>query len=415
MTKFLASSLEIDHHSWHTLRHSLESANGHPVHDIRLSSEINGATRHKLKELGLDPDDTTTEELYQVLKAQFIRDDQRLTRQLQTLAANCVSLEANPSDGIVEALKQLPDSKRCYAVKMTALKNLIKLQPPKKTMKKLGYRTQASMFKHQSALDLMTAAWLIEDNSWKNKLIDRYKKLTASDFESRAITVQSIDAGKWKKINQDIVEQQKNNVLVIKELGAVIVMPLPKSAPQGSVTASTIIALEALNEIRVFSSFLKLSQVRPNFGELLQIAIKTGPAVHTEVSHTNIPWHIVQRYYANFEHYFNEMVFEPYLQIEDLVWHPIEESLCAIEESLKFWRNTSTIAAKHHSKPVSFNIHDVAINVCNHHSFEGRKTEFFKKSLWQELLLRYFNHKHLEESISIHLQPELVNVNEEQK
>lgn len=414
MTKFLASALDIDHHSWHNLRQNLESANGHPVHDIRLSSEINGATRYKLKELGLDPEDTTSEELYHVLQSQFIKDDQLLTRQLQTLAVNKVSLEGQATDGLVEALKKLPDSKRCYAIKLSALKNLIKLQPPKKTMKRLGYRTQASMFKHQSALDLITAAWLIEDKSWKNKLVERYKKLSAIDFEDRGITIQSINPKSWTRINQAVPEH-KNNVLVFKELGSVIILPLPQSAPRGSVTASTIVALEALNEIRVFSSFLKLSQVRPNFGELVKNAVQHGPTVNADLSGISMPWHIVQRYYANFEHYFNENVFEPYLQIEDLVWHPIEESLCAIESGLKFWRNTSTIASQHHSKPISFNIHDVALNVCNKNPFQDRNTESFKKSLWQELLLRYFNHEHLEESISAHLQPELVQLREDQK
>lgn len=398
----------MDHHSWHGLRSKLESANGHPVHDIRLSSEINNATKHKLKELGLDPSDTTSEELYYMLLNKYHEDDKRLTRKLQTLAANHVSLEGNAVDGMIHALKKLPDVKRCYAVKQSVLKNLIKQQPPKKTMKKLGYRTQTSMFKHQTALDLMTAAWLIEDQSWKKKLIERYKSLTPSDFENRNIVIQSVKYRRWKNIDSEVVAKHRNNVLLFKELGAVIILPLPKEAPRGSVMASLVIALEGLNEIRAISSYLKLSQVRPRFGALFKEAVINGPILKTDVNGTKVPWHIVQRYYANFKKHFNQEVFEPYLQIEDLVWHPIEESLCAIESGLGFWRNTSTIAESHNQKPVSFNVHDVAINSCNQQPFNSRVSDFFKKSLWQELLLRYFNRNHLEDSVTQELQPEVM-------
>lgn len=414
MTRFLSTSLELDHHDWHKLRNSLESANGHPVHDIRLSSEINNASRYKLKQLGLDPDDTTAQELYHVLQSKFHEDDKLLSRKLQTLAVTNYSLAANVSDGIIHALQELPESKRCFAIKMPVIKNIIKKIPPKKTMKKLGYRSLVSMIKHESGLNLITAAWLIEDDAWRRKLLDSYKKLKPSDFESRKIMIQSVNFKRWQSLETDVVESIKHNVLAFKELGAVVVLPLPKSAPNGAVTASLVIALEEINNIRALSSYLKLAQVKGKYGQIVYEAVISEPTLNSGVTKSKLPWNIVQRYYANFEQHFNQAVFEPHLSLEDLVWHPIEESLCSIESGLNFWRNTSTLASSHRGTPVSFNIHDVALNTCNQHTFQDQVTKYFKKSLWQELLLRYFSHHHLEDIVTRDLQPQLAEIKEDE-
>lgn len=42
----------------------LEAANGHPNEDIKLSTQTMNSARSKCRELGLDPTDTTAEELY---------------------------------------------------------------------------------------------------------------------------------------------------------------------------------------------------------------------------------------------------------------------------------------------------------------------------------------------------------------
>ncbi len=407
MTRFLASSLGIDSHTWHELRNNLESANGHPVHDIHLSSQISAATQDKLRQLGLDPSDTTSSELYNALQTKYLDDDKKMTRTLQTIAANNVSIEGDVVQGMIHALKNLPDTKRSYSIKMSAMKSLIKQQPPKKTMKKLGYRSLDSMFKHESAIDLLTAACLVEDKSWRTKLVARYKNLKPSDFEARNIVIQSVNFKRWKDIDSEVVAVKKHNVLEFKEMGAVVILPLPKSAPKGVVTASLIVSLHALNDIRVFSSFVKLCQVRAHFGEIVKDAVTNDPTLHTDISGARVSWHLVQRYYSNLFHHFNPEVFEPHLQLEDMAWHSIEESLCAIESNLDFWKNSSFLAKMHDDKAISLNIGDVALNSCNNNSFESRISSYYQKSVWHELLLRYFNYQHLEQSVENELQPEL--------
>ena len=56
----------------------LEKAAGMPGADIRLMMEIVGQTRGKMRELGLDPHDTTGRELYSALQVRLQEDEVRL-------------------------------------------------------------------------------------------------------------------------------------------------------------------------------------------------------------------------------------------------------------------------------------------------------------------------------------------------
>src|SRR5579884_3024656 len=95
MTRFLSESLQAPEPFFRAALLKLESAAGHPNSDIRLTAEVIHATQAKLRQLGLDPKDTTAEELYHALQERIKADDVRLTRRLRTLAATYVSAEGD--------------------------------------------------------------------------------------------------------------------------------------------------------------------------------------------------------------------------------------------------------------------------------------------------------------------------------
>jgi hypothetical protein len=406
MTRFLSEALNArEPYFGHGLRH-LESANGNPSTDIRFTSEVINQTRLKLAELGLDPRDTTPEELFHALIERIKMDDKVLTRSLRTIAANKVSAEADPVAGMVEAVNQLADSKRCFALKTSRMKLIIKANPPKKAMKQLGYRSLDSMLKTEPVALIITAAWLIESHAWQRRLLDQYKKFKASDFEERNIVLLHPSSTKWQKLATKIVEQNKHNILSVKELGAIILLPLPIEIPTGVLTASLALTLHELNEIRASSSFLKLNQVRPDFGEILAKLVSREPELKSQLLDQPVPWNLIQRYYARMTDHFKEGVFEPYLRLEDMVWHPIEQSLEQIEPKLRFWKGSSHLGVVHNAKAVSLNILDAALNSCNTRNFDNRINSYFEHSLWQELLLRYLKHDPVEQTVLTELQPQ---------
>jgi hypothetical protein len=103
-----------------------------------------------------------------------------------------------------------------------------------------------------------------------------------------------------------------------------------------------------------------------------------------------VSWNLIQRYYARLSQHFREEIFEPHVQLEDMVWHPVEKALSAIEPSFKFWEQSSHLGLLHDKQPVSLNVVDAALNACNQLPFERRVVNYFQKSLWHELLMRYF-------------------------
>jgi hypothetical protein len=407
MTRFLSDALQAPEPYFRLGLRNLEEANGHPNADIRFSSEVVQSTRAKLQQLGLDPKDTTAAELYHVLQERVKADDARLVKTLRTMAATHVSAEGDVVAGMVHALQDLPDSRRCFALKASALKAIIKKAPPKKAMKLMGYRSLDSFLKHEAPVSVLAAAWLSESAAWRQRLLEQYKRLAPSDFENRNIMMSQPDSVRWRQLAESVVARERHNLLSFRELGALVFLPLPKDTPAGTTTVSLALALHELNEIRASSTFLKLCQVRKDFGSVVQTIATDEPHLNSQLLDRPVPWHLIQRYYAKLTRHDNEQVFEPHLQLEDMIWQPIEKTLAAIEPSLAFWKDSAHLGLLHQNSAVSLNIIDAALNCCNKMSFEGRISHYFQRSLWHELLLRYLKHDAVEQTIVRELQPEL--------
>ncbi|MDB5176145.1 MAG: hypothetical protein JWM81_1003 [Candidatus Saccharibacteria bacterium] len=406
MTRFLSESLQAPEPYFRTALRRLELAHGNPSADIRLTSEVHQALRTKLVSLGLDPSDTTPKELYLTLQTRIRNDDARLTKRLRTLAATHISLEADVVAGMAYAIQALPIGKQCYALKPSSFKAIIKKLPPKRAMKQLGYRSLESMLKHESSASILAAAQLSESATWLRSLLERYKHLTPTDFETRAIGVTYASDKRWQKLAQASVAERKHNVLAFPELGAIVLLPLPAQAPAGAVTASLALTLHAVNEIKASSTFLKLCQVRPDFGSVVQSVAQEEPHLQASLLDRSVPWQLVQRYYARMQHHFHEELFEPHIRLEDLSWHGIEQAMALIEPSLHFWQESHHLAQLHDRQPVSMNVIDAALNLCNQLPFERRISSYFQKSLWHELCLRYLKHDTVEQAVLAELQPQ---------
>jgi hypothetical protein len=407
VTTFLSKALQAPEPFFRLGLQRLEAANGHPSTDIRFSTEVARAAKDKLRQLGLDPEDTTPEELYHMLQERIKADDQRLTRTLQTAAATHVSAEADVVAGMVHTLRQLPGSKRCFALRASSLKTMMKKVPPKKAMKQLGYRSLDSFIKHETPVSLLAAASLAEDRHWCKRFEAEYKRLQPGDFEQRSITIVQLSSKRWQVLATQIANEQKHNLLCFKELGAIVFLPLPADAPAGTTTASLSLALHELNQIRASSTFLKLCQVRADFGKIVQTVAANEPNLSSQLLDQDVPWHLIHRYYAKLVDHEQTITFEPHLETEDLTWHSIEKTLRAIEPKLAFWHHSAHLALLDGDRPVSLNIIDAALNYCNQLPFEQRLTHYFQHSLWHELLLRYLRPDTVEQAVLHELQPQL--------
>lgn len=403
MTRALSELLGAREPSFHQGLRRLEAASGHTSADIRLSTEIERATRLKLKELGLDPQDTTGEELYAALQARVKDDDVRLSRQLTEKYGAADAVHIN----VGKALNDLPVYKSCFALKTAVGRKLLAKLPPKQAMKALGYRSFESMLRREQLLNIYAAAWLLESASWRKSMADSYKKLAASDFEIRQFVALTPHSKHWQTLAETIVTQKKHNVVALKEFGAVVILPFPTAVPPAATMTALLMALHDMNEVRAGSTFLKLCQVRPDFGKYVQTVVAGEPALPADVLDGSVDWNTIQRYYARFGDRYREDIFEPHIQKEDLSWHSVEKALVHIAPSLSFWHHTSALGLHTGQQPVSMNVLDAALNFCNQLPYKYRIVHHFRRSLWGELVIRYLKHESVEQAVISSLESKL--------
>lgn len=404
MTRVLAELLGAKQPDFGLLMRRLERAAGWPAVDIRLTSSVRQQYRQKMKELGLDPDDTTAEELYQALQERFRRDEQLYRDALG------VDDDATPEEILFEVqrfTKQSIKGMQSFALKTSTAKRLVRAVPPKKTMKLLNYRSLDSLLKHESIPAIVAAANELESNQWRKKYHDQYKRLASSDFEQRPIEVCLPQTGRWEKLAITLTRSIKHNVITVRELGAVVLLPLAERK-SGLAAVDTLLVLHGANDIAATSSYLKLQQVRPGFGEIVHDIASDEPRLVSEATQGIVPWKIIHTYYNRNKGAFNPLIFEPHIQLHDFGLCSPEAVLAKLQPSFDFWQNNTFAAHSQAGKQVSLNLLDAAINYYNHVPFASSIHEYMRRNLWQELMVRYLRVENIEHALSQNMQLEPV-------
>ncbi len=405
MTRYLSQALGAEEPVFSQSIQQLEQASGAPNADIRLSTQLLLRSRQKIAELGLDPQDTTGPELYEALR-QRLHADEQAVRTALTIPESAESMDV--LGRIEQFMSSIEVPKQSFALKSSVAKRMFKKKVPKTVMKRLGYRSAESMLKHESVPQLYAAALMVESPSWHKAFKEQYTKLQPGDFESRAMTVVLPRSKRWNELAAAYVPTVRHNILTFKELGAIVILPL-EVAVDGLAITTLLLSLHEMNAIRSFSSFVKLQQVKPEFGTIVQQATLEQPQVAAQLAGQQVTWQTIHRYYARFTQAYHAEVFEPHVQPEDLHWHNAEDILAELAPALAFWRGTQHLSfLDKNGDSVSCNILDAALNYCNKLSFGDRVAHFVRDNLWHELLLQYLNQHNLEEAVQRQLSNSLV-------
>ena len=404
MTRVLSELLGAKEPSFRLSLKQLEQAAGLPSEDVRLTSEVQQQAQEKLRELNLDPRDTTGEELYAALMQRVNDDNQALCELLGSDID-----EQNLMPRIERLVKSLKVPKQVFALKMTVAKKLLRKNPPKKVMKLLGYRSLESMLKHEAVPSLFAGAFVVESSQWHKSLLAAYKKLLPSDFETREVLLSSPNNDRWEKLANEYIAKKRQNIVAFRELGAVVLLPLPASQVEGAPLATTLLALQAINDIRITSVYLKLHQVRPDFGLIVAEIAKREPQTKAELAGVPLPWKLVHRYFAKHKDAYTADIFAPHVQPEDLQWHAAEDVLSQLHPRFEFWKHAAHLGLSHEGKAVSLNFLDAVLNFCNKLPYEQRVVTYLRDRLWHELMLRYMQQEPLEQAVHKQLGDELVD------
>lgn len=386
--EFPLLSLHIDH---------LEKGSGHIGADIRLTADIAAGMRQGLIELGLRPDDITGHELYAGLLSRAARDNQLLATRFGGNDPDDVQ-EMLPL--IVRAVAGIGAQQKSFMLKRSVAKRLLKELPPAKLMRALGYRSVDSMLKHEHVEELYVVARITEDAVWLQKHAELIRaQIRPSDFEMRVVSL-NIVREKFIKACRKCAPHAIGRILYVLEMGAVIIFPPDGTKLRGFTLSYTVALLHAFTEVRSYASFLKLSQVRPQFSELIAHTIFSEEDLYVPLASQRIHWRSVQRHFGIHAH---PSVFEPHVQRDDIMKHTAPQLLSQLEPSLDFWVDTSHVGTIHNGVQISCNVSDVSYNYSHGFQLENAIAQHLKQSIWQELLERYLQSAQLQNHILHHL------------
>jgi hypothetical protein len=397
MTRFLSQALGALEPAFSQGIQQLERAAGAPGADIRLTAETVQRTRTKIAQLGLDPADTNGPEFYQAL-TQRLKQDEAIARQALDQTANA------GADDIVTAAYQFVTKqeiyKNCFALKPSVARRLLKKKPPKLVMKSLGYRSLDSMLKQEQAANIYAAAAICESAAWHKSLRDQYSKLTPSDFETRSVTLTHPKTKHWQELADNFVDESKHNILTFPELGSIVILPV-RNDIDGLAIITLLMLTEEINRLRTYSSYVKLQQVKPNFGTLVQNSLQSENNPAAQLAGQAVSWKVIQRYYARYNEAYHPEIFEPHVQPEDLQWGSGEDLLAKLDDRLQFWQGSETLGLLDTTDGaiVSCNALDVALSCCNKLPYISRVVHFVRDNLWHELMMRYLHQENLENAV----------------
>jgi hypothetical protein len=185
MSKRIAALLSSSEKALSDIIGRLEAKNGYPSHDNRHLAETIQKTRAKIADLGLDPDDTTAQELYQALLARFENDSRDFDK------AFCFDGQSfdEKAETAIRIIKNIADLPQRWVLKNTAAKTILKQHPPKKLMRQTGYRSVESMVKRESLARIFISAHLVESAAWQKDLSRIISQKDSTAFEMRHISL----------------------------------------------------------------------------------------------------------------------------------------------------------------------------------------------------------------------------------
>ncbi len=379
MTKLISDILRAPQPKFSHDIEKMERMSGLPGADIKLSLKLKDSTPRALRKLGLDPHDTSGEELYEALKHKLKRDNARITKMLDIQATDSPQKLAEKTISYINKKTKLPE---VWQLKGTFLRKLLKKHPPRQLMKATGYRSVDSLLKREPLAEVIALGRAI-DKRWYGKISEEYKSAKPTDIEQKKLNIIVVQETKVSRIKKSY-SLTGGQILGVNELGSIVVIPA-RGRFEADVIASVVVLIETQREIKLTSSLLKFLTVRKDFGKLATTLITGGSRLSERI--LPLGWSSICRF--AYRHNITPEFVQPHITQEDLDIAPSITQLCLIFPELHFWYELDYLAFHDGDEPVSYNLVDVVLNTCNNVRFEKRVHDYVRRNLHDELYSRY--------------------------
>lgn len=226
----------------------------YPSQDVRLLDETVQAVNKKISGLGLDPGDTTSEELYHSLLAKFDCDAATIDK----------ALGVSPSTGFESRLSRAIDITKhavgepeIWALKPSAAKRQLQDQPPKKLTRLMHYRSVESMLKRENIGQLYLLSAQAESQSWQNNLAKAIAHLPSSDYGVQTINFVRLPTDKIDTITAP------PDLNVCNKLTASVALWPSSTLAKSPVITMALLLIQAIQKLGVPASAKSLFSVHP--------------------------------------------------------------------------------------------------------------------------------------------------------
>jgi hypothetical protein len=252
-------------------------------------------------------------------------------------------------------------------------------------MKAFHFQSVDSLNKRMDVGEVMCAARLVESKTWWDKTKKLFNALKEHDFEMAPVHIVPATDTRWLPLLETWEKSKGHRSIISKEAGTVCF-------GQGVGPAKHLVAIVALlrsiNELRVYSSYLKLHYVHPSIGNVLVHAVDDGSLIHATVTGAVFHWRDVHRYFGSLSPV-DDATFV-HLDVNDLGWLEIETLLSLKIPELAFWVGTDFLGVSYgDGKIVSMNLLDVAISSEHKLTHTTMYTVHLARALRSELMARY--------------------------
>lgn len=368
---------------------ALEPASGYSCEDNRLASEIMVKSTHKIASLGLDSQDSTAKEVYYALAAKYQADSRAFSRLLGEKITDSRKIRLKRISAVASHL----DSGMVWALKPSAIKNILKSQPPAHLMKLLGYRSLDSMLKRENTAELFALINTTESSRYLKNLHKACRMIPPSSFGQSKPKIIILSPKAWQN-------KLKPTSLLSShpEVGAICLWP-GRLNDQNETLRTILLISQALEKLRCQALSLKTRQFEASFGKSLGALENQNNPVATYIAGAPIYWQNLRWHYGNQSPAGRLQIFDGYqIDFEDLR-HQTPANLAAkLHPSLAWWKDSSWLLWTDASrKVVSLNLLDASANFLSGPPFSKRQITEAQQNLWDELVSRYLKHSGAQE------------------
>lgn len=385
MANLLAKALNMPEISLNKLTGELEGLSGYPSEDARLISELVTKNCSKITDLGLDPRDTRSYELYQALLIAFGQTSQAFGRAIGEQSNENLKTRYERIDRILNGFGE----GEVWALKRTAVKKLLQAHPPRRLMKHLKYRSVDSLLKREDALQLFLAGQWVESTRWQRLVMKAYVELPAKDFETRKPHLSVLPVRFWSGL-----ETKRPLVIGQPEIALVAVWPNQLAKDMTSLGV-IVLSLSRLADLYSWSVALDRHHLESGFGKVASQIWKQSLPTALAIAGRPIRWRSLCFHYGprppegsgtgDFEN--------AWLNSDRLANFKFAHSLSRLHILLNWWAgNEYLLFTDSKGKVVSLNIADVAVNHARSAPFARQALGEAQASLYDELINRYLWH-----------------------